>query len=73
MPVVNEVCTGVVRWFQDAKGYGFIAMENGADVFVHYSEIQRPGFRSLREGQKVTFTCVETAKGKQAKAVTLVR
>lgn len=70
---MSEPMIGTVRWFNDAKGYGFIDDPEGGDVFVHYSEIQRPGFRSLREGQKVAFECVKTEKGLAAKAVTLVR
>lgn len=73
MPETAEVSTGIVRWFQDAKGYGFIEMANGTDVFAHYSEIKRPGFRFLREGQAVTFECVQTDKGLAAKNITLVR
>lgn len=63
--------TGTVKWFNDAKGFGFIAPEDGGDdVFVHYSAIASQGFRSLQEGQKVSFEVVEGPKGKQASAVT---
>jgi CspA family cold shock protein len=55
-----------VKWFNDAKGYGFIARENGDDVFVHYSAISGSGFRSLGEGQAVEFDVVDGPKGKQA-------
>ena len=58
--------TGTVKWFNDAKGYGFIARENGDDVFVHYSAISGSGFRSLSEGQAVEFDVVDGPKGKQA-------
>ena len=48
--------TGTVKWFNDAKGYGFISRQNGEDVFVHFSAIQASGFRSLQEGQQVSLT-----------------
>jgi CspA family cold shock protein len=57
---------GHVKWFNDAKGYGFIARENGPDVFVHYSAIAGDGFRSLSEGQAVQFEITEGPKGLQA-------
>jgi len=62
--------TGKVKWFNDAKGYGFIERTDGDDVFVHYSAIQSNGFRSLSEGQEVEFEVVEGPKGKQAANVT---
>ena len=61
--------TGTVKWFNDAKGFGFISRENGDDVFVHFRAIETPGFKSLKEGQKVTFTVVDGQKGLQADAV----
>ncbi len=61
--------TGIVKWFNDAKGFGFISRENGEDVFVHFRAIQTQGFKSLKEGQKVTFTVVQGQKGLQADAV----
>jgi CspA family cold shock protein len=64
--------TGHVKWFNDAKGYGFIAREDGPDVFVHYSAIQGDGFRSLSEGQQVAFEITEGPKGLQATNVTKV-
>jgi CspA family cold shock protein len=64
--------TGHVKWFNDAKGYGFIAREDGPDVFVHYSAIQGDGFRSLSEGQQVSFEITEGPKGLQATNVTKV-
>ena len=64
--------TGRVKWFNDAKGYGFIAREDGPDVFVHYSAIQGDGFRSLAEGQTVQFEITEGPKGLQATNVTKV-
>jgi CspA family cold shock protein len=57
---------GKVKWFNDAKGYGFIERPDGDDVFVHYSAIQGTGFRSLSEGQMVEFDIVDGPKGKQA-------
>jgi CspA family cold shock protein len=57
---------GTVKWFNDAKGYGFIAYEGGKDVFVHFSAIQTPGFKSLAEGDRVEFEIVEGQKGPQA-------
>lgn len=58
--------TGRVKWFNDAKGYGFIAQDNGPDVFVHYTAIVGEGFRSLTEGQLVEFEIREGPKGLQA-------
>jgi CspA family cold shock protein len=60
---------GTVKWFNDAKGYGFISRQNGEDVFVHYSAIQTNGFRSLQEGQAVSFSVVKGPKGWQAENV----
>jgi CspA family cold shock protein len=57
---------GTVKWFNDAKGFGFIAQEGGKDVFVHFSAIEASGFRSLAEGDVVEFDIVEGAKGLQA-------
>ena len=57
---------GVVKWFNDSKGFGFIEQENGADVFVHFSSIKGEGFKSLAEGQQVEFDIVDGAKGPQA-------
>ncbi len=64
---------GTVKWFNDAKGYGFIAQEEGGDdVFVHFQAIQAEGFKTLQEGQKVEFEVVQGPKGMQAANVTVV-
>ena len=68
---MNERVTGTVKWFNAAKGYGFIEREGGPDVFVHFSAIQADGFRSLQEGQQVEFTIENGPKGLQAANVTL--
>ena len=57
---------GIVKWFNEAKGYGFITKEAGGDVFVHYSAIQDNGFKSLAEGQAVSFDVIEGPKGPKA-------
>jgi CspA family cold shock protein len=63
---------GTVKWFNDAKGYGFISRQNGEDVFVHFSAIQAGGFKSLQEGQTVQFDVTKGPKGWQAENVTAV-
>ena len=60
---------GIVKWFSDAKGFGFLSRPNGEDVFVHFSAIQSSGFRSLQEGQSVVFNVVSGPKGPQAEDV----
>ncbi len=60
---------GTVKWFNSTKGFGFISQESGDDVFVHFSSIIGDGYKSLNEGQKVTFTVVEGDKGPQASEV----
>ena len=66
----NGSSTGTVKWFNDAKGYGFISREGGPDVFVHFSAIQGNGFKSLAEGDRVEFEIVQGQKGPQAADVT---
>jgi CspA family cold shock protein len=66
------VAQGTVKWFNNEKGYGFIAVDGGQDVFVHYSAIQSDGYRSLDEGQRVEFEVAQGPKGPQADAVRLV-
>ena len=61
--------TGTVKWFNNAKGYGFIARENGEDVFVHHTAILGEGYKSLDEGQRVEFTVEQGPKGLQAASV----
>jgi CspA family cold shock protein len=63
---------GTVKWFNAEKGYGFIAQEGGDDLFVHYSEIQGNGYRTLEEGKTVEFEITQGKKGMQASAVTVV-
>jgi CspA family cold shock protein len=58
--------TGTVKWFNEEKGFGFIAQENGPDVFAHFSAIQSDGFKTLQEGQAVTFDVEQGPKGPQA-------
>jgi len=63
---------GVVKWFNDSKGFGFIEQEDGPDVFVHHSAIQSSGFRSLNEGDRVTFDIEQGQKGPAAANVSVV-
>ena len=64
---------GTVKWFNNAKGYGFLGREGGADVFVHYSSIQVDGYKSLKEGDEVEFDIIQGAKGPQADQVVRLR
>ncbi|HEY2743639.1 MAG TPA: cold shock domain-containing protein [Polyangia bacterium] len=64
--------TGTVKWFNDAKGFGFITQEGGQDVFVHHTAIAAEGFRTLAEGERVQFDVVEGPKGLQAANVTRI-
>jgi CspA family cold shock protein len=66
------VAQGTVKWFNSEKGYGFIAVDGGADVFVHYSAIQMDGYKALEDGQRVDFQVTQGPKGPQAENVTVV-
>jgi CspA family cold shock protein len=66
------VAQGTVKWFNGEKGYGFIAVDGGQDVFVHYSAIQADGYRSLDEGQRVEFEVTQGQKGPQADQVRII-
>ena len=68
-----ERLKGTVKWFNNAKGYGFIGRDDGPDVFVHYSAIQLDGYKSLKEGDDVEFDIVQGQKGPQADSVTRVQ
>jgi cold shock protein len=63
---MDAMAQGTVKWFNDAKGYGFISQDGGEDVFVHHTAIHMEGFRSLKEGQRVEFEVVKGPKGLQA-------
>ena len=68
-----ERTRGTVKWFNGDKGFGFVSQEDGDDLFVHYSEIQSDGFRTLNEGDQVEFEITQGKKGLQASSVTVVR
>ncbi len=70
---MREMATGIVKWFNDSKGFGFIKQEGGEDVFCHHSAIVADGFRSLTEGQTVEFDVKRGPKGLQAENVRVVR
>lgn len=63
---MSETLKGTVKWFNDKKGFGFIQQPNGEDLFVHFSALKQEGFKSLKEGQSVTFTVKRGDKGPQA-------
>ena len=69
---MSERIIGTVKWFNAGKGYGFLAQEGGADVFVHFSAIQGDGYRNLEEGQKVEFSIQQGPKGLQAADVKML-
>ncbi len=64
--------TGTVKWFNADKGFGFITSDEGSDVFAHYSQIQKDGFKTLEEGQNVEFDVVDGAKGPQAENIVVL-
>ena len=66
------MANGVVKWFSDKKGFGFIEQENGPDIFVHHSAINAKGFKSLKDGDRVTFEITQGPKGPSAANVTVV-
>jgi len=68
----NNMEQGTVKWFNDAKGFGFISRQSGDDIFVHFSAIQSSGFRSLQEGQAVEFSVTKGPKGLQAENVQVI-
>ena len=63
---------GTVKWFSAEKGYGFITTDEGEDIFAHFSQIQKDGFKTLEEGQAVTFDIADSDKGKQAENIEIV-
>lgn len=66
---MSNTTTGTVKWFNESKGFGFIQQESGPDVFAHFSAIQSSGFKTLTEGQKVSFTVTKGQKGPQAENI----
>jgi CspA family cold shock protein len=67
--IMSDTVTGTVKWFNEAKGFGFIERDSGPDVFAHYSAIAGSGFKTLAEGQKVQFTIANGQKGPQAENI----
>ena len=66
---MSKTTTGTVKWFNEAKGFGFIQQESGVDVFAHFSAISGSGFKTLAEGQQVSFTVTQGQKGPQAENI----
>ena len=69
---VSVLAEGIVKWFSEKKGYGFLEQDDGQDVFVHYSSINTPGFKTLADGQRVSFDVEENERGPVAKNVNAV-
>lgn len=69
---MSNTVTGTVKWFNEAKGFGFIEQQEGPDVFAHYSSISNSGFKTLAEGQKVEFTVTQGQKGPQAENIVAI-
>lgn len=69
---MSNTVTGTVKWFNEAKGFGFIEQQSGPDVFAHFSAIQTPGFKTLAEGQQVEFTVTQGQKGLQAENIVAI-
>lgn len=69
---MSEQVTGTVKWFNEKKGYGFLQQKNGPDVFVHFRAIAGDGFKTLKEGQSVSFTITQSDKGLTAANVTVI-
>ncbi|AOS95992.1 Cold shock protein CspV [Microbulbifer aggregans] len=69
---MSNTVTGTVKWFDESKGFGFIAQQSGPDVFAHFSEIVSSGFKTLAEGQNVEFTVTQGKKGPQASNIVVV-
>ena len=69
---MSKTTTGTVKWFNEAKGFGFIEQASGPDVFAHFSEIQGSGFKTLAEGQKVSFSVAQGQKGPTATNITAI-
>ena len=69
---MSTTTTGTVKWFNEAKGFGFIEQESGPDVFAHFSAIASQGFKTLADGQRVSFTVTQGAKGPQAENIVCI-
>lgn len=69
---MSNIVSGTVKWFNESKGFGFIEQENGPDVFAHFRAINAEGFKTLVEGQKVSFTVTQGQKGPQAENITVI-